>query len=196
MKPTIYLAHGFNVKSPEKYFRLGAIFESAGYPVIRVDYGWTGLLSVAFATERTAKKLCEVMLPGSIIVGHSNGAAIANRATMLGAPVRQMMLINPALHRDTLFHGDILDRVDVYHACDDKVVTWGRRWRKLNPMRLFGMESAWGEMGRHGAMVAQGRVHNHDLHKVLNTDEEVGHGGAFEWYHLDDLARHMLERIV
>jgi len=196
VKPTIYLAHGFNVRSPEKYFRLGAIFEAAGYPVIRVDYGWTGLLSVAFATERTAKKLADVMVPGSIIVGHSNGAAIAYRAAMMGAPVRQMILINPALHRHTLFTGEILSQVDVYHARDDKVVTWGKYWRRFTPLNLFGIKSDWGEMGRVGSLVPQRSVHNHDLHAVLNTQEKIGHGGAFEWYHLDDLARHMLGRIV
>ena len=192
MKPTIYLAHGFNVRSPEKYFRLGAILESVGYPVVRVDYGWTGLVSVNFATQRTAKKLADVMLPGSIVIGHSNGAASAYRAAMMHAPIRQMILINPALHRNTLFTGDLLSRVDVYHATDDKVVTWGKHWRRF--ARVLG--SDWGEMGRVGAMVPQRDVHNHDLHAVLATDEKIGHGGAFEWYHLDTLARHILDRIV
>lgn len=193
MKPTIYLAHGFNVRSPEKFFRLGAIFEAEGYPVVRVDYGWTGLVSVTWATERTAQKLAEVMHPGSIILGHSNGCAIAHRASQLGGMVRQIIAINPALRWDTIFDGDLLDRVDVYYAADDKVVTWGKRWRYISPFK-----SEWGEMGRKGARFTGQRVTvmNHSLHTVLHTDEWIGHGGAFEWFHLDDLGRHILGQIV
>ena len=192
MKPTIYLCHGFNVRSPEKFFRLAAMFESVGYPVVRVDYGWTGLVSVTFATKRTAAKLCDVMLPGSIVVGHSNGAAIAYKSALMGAPIQQMVLINPALHKETLFDGVILSGVDVYHAKDDKVVTWGKRWRKA---AAWFLDTDWGEMGRVGSVVPQLNVRNHDLHKVLATDDKIGHGGAFEWYHLDTLGRHILDRI-
>jgi hypothetical protein len=201
LRPTVYLCHGFNVLSPERFFRIGGVFESAGYPVVRVDYGWTGPISVRWATERTAQRLADNMRPHSIVLGHSNGAAIAYRAHQLGAPVQHLVLINPALHRRTVFRmrgneGSILDRVHVYYARDDRVVTAGKWLRRLSPLRLLGRETSWGEMGRVGALVPQRGVYNHDLATVLNTRDRIGHSGAIRWDRLDTLGTHIFWQIA
>jgi hypothetical protein len=114
---------------------------------------------------------------------------------MMGAMFGQMVLVNPALHRKTIFPSDTIRQIDVYYAKDDRIVTAGKWLRRLSPLRLFGKQTSWGEMGRVGAVIPQIGVFNHSLHDVLSTEESIGHGGAFRWDRLDDLARHIIERI-
>ena len=191
---TVYIAHGFNVKDPRVFFKVGQAFAASNYEVIEIDYGWTGLISARIAVEREGRRLADIAKPGDIAIGHSNGAAVIARALDLGAPLRQVMLVNPALDkRRTLFR---VERADIYHAKDDLAVLFGKFLRWFSPLRLIGKQTTWGEMGRTGYRGEAVNHYNWNLAHVLEDDERIGHSGAFAWHRVHLLTKHMLSRVI
>jgi hypothetical protein len=191
---TVYIAHGFNVRDPRVFFKVGQAFAAAGHEVIEIDYGWTGLISARIAVAREGRRLADIAKPGDIAIGHSNGAAVIARALDLGAPLRQVLLVNPALDKRRTLPG--VEQADIYYAHDDLAVLAGKWLRWISPLRLIGKATTWGEMGRTGY---RGKAQNHfnwSLHSVLETLSRVGHSGAFAWHRVHMLTAHMLQRVA
>jgi len=137
----VILLHGFNVsdEGERTVGRLQPYFEQAGYVVRRPRYGWLGLLGVRVLNKRFARLLADLAEPGDVVVGHSNGCAIAVEAADLGAPFSQLVLINPALDSDRVFAPQI-QRVHIWYSPSDTPVAFAR----LLPWH------AWGDMGAVG----------------------------------------------
>lgn len=135
------LLHGFNVSDEGAHTvgRLAPYFEAAGFEVKRPRYGWCGLLGVRFMNRRFARLIADLAEPGDVVVGHSNGCAIAADAADIGAPISQLVLINPALDADRRFAPQV-QRVHVWHSPSDGPVTFA----KFLPWH------AWGDMGAVG----------------------------------------------
>ncbi len=135
------LVHGFNVTDGGKHTtdRLRPWFESSGYDVEECDYGWIGLLGVRFLNKRFARKCKKMTTPGSIGIGHSNGCAILQAASLMGAPFEQIVLINPALDSDAKF-GKQGKFIHVWYSPSDIPV----RMARLLPFHT------WGDMGAVG----------------------------------------------
>lgn len=138
---TVWLVHGFNVTDggAGSVGKLAPYFEAAGFEVKRFRYGWKGLLGVRRSNGTFAQLLADVVNPGDIIVGHSNGGCLAKLAADLGAPAAQLVLINPALDADARFAQQV-GRIHIWHSPSDKPVTWAR-WLPWH---------AWGDMGAIG----------------------------------------------
>ena len=174
----IYLIHGFNVADGGRNTtdRLAIPLTSAGHKVVELDYGHWHRLRVRLANKPLAKLIAAMAEPGSVLIGHSNGACLAQMAAIAGAQISRMVLINPALDAAAALPPDI--RCDVYHSPSDRVVELAK-WIPWSP---------WGNMGRIGST---GNGINHDLEKI--TGNEIGHSGAFSeplfLDHLVDLLR-------
>lgn len=141
--PRVILLHGFNVFDGGKRTvgKLRPYFEAAGFRVKQPPYGWVGLLGLRYANAKVTPVIAEMIEPDDIVVGHSNGCAIAAAALDLGAPFSQMVLINPALDRDHPFSiTKELRAIHVWHSPSDSPV----KWAKLLPGH------AWGDMGAVG----------------------------------------------
>ena len=191
---TVYIAHGFNVRDPRLFFKLGQAFAAANHEVVEIDYGWTGLITARIAVAREGRRLAEIAKPGDMAIGHSNGAPVITRALDLGAPLRQVMLINPALHKRRTLPG--VERADIYYSEDDRVVTFGKYLRWFSPLRLIGKQTTWGEMGRTGYQGNAANHHNWNLKHVLEDNGRIGHSGAFAWHRVHLLTQHMLSRAL
>lgn len=192
-EPTIYIAHGFNVRDPRQFFELASFFEAEGFPVVKVDYGWTGPVRVRFVTIKEARRLAKSVRPGDVGIGHSNGCAVLARATELGAPFERLIFLNPALRRSYVPETQTLKQVNVLHASDDKAVVAGKWLRRLSPLRLVQRETMWGEMGRTGYTGSDPRVQNFLLNGMFDDEDGVGHGGAYRWDRLNTTGHLMLE---
>ncbi len=164
----IVLAHGFNVHDGGQNTtdKLIPHLEAAGHQVIQADYGYFGLFGVRFFNKHIAKVIAGMTPEDSIGIGHSNGCAILVEAARQDAPFKRLILINPALDRDTEFPEQI-ERVDVFHNMDDFVVTTSK-WLPWHP---------WGDMGRLGYNGVSLRVVNHETKRRLNVS---GHSAVFE----------------
>lgn len=128
----VWLIHGFNVSDGGNgsVGHLTPFFEQQGYEVKRFRYGWTALLMILPVTarllnRRLARLLADVIDAGDIVVGHSNGGCIAKLAADQGAPIGQLVLINPALDSHITFAPQI-GRIHVWHSPSDRPVTIAR----------------------------------------------------------------------
>lgn len=151
----VYTVHGFaddNGKLTTD--RLRPYFEAEGYEVEPFDTGWHFFVSARNA--KWAAELTKRVEPGSIGVGHSNGCAILQRASMLGAPFSQLVFLNPALDADAEV-GPQIKACHVWYSPGDI---------GLHISRFFWW-SEWGEMG------AIGPTRGYPFIKYNKADETI-----------------------
>jgi len=165
MRPTVFLVHGFNVWDEGRgtIWKLAPLFSAHKFTPILFKYGWVGLIGVRLWTRKFARGLAELVKPGDIAVGHSNGANIINRAaTEFGAPFSVVAYINPALDSDMPLAPQV-DSALVYYTPRDV------------PVRLASLLwwHDWGDMG------AIGYTGNDPRYISINTRER-GHSTIFD----------------
>lgn len=166
VKQDIFLLHGFNVRDGGDS-TVGMLLPFL--PNSRVwPYGWLGFLGVRFFNGRFAKMLAASLTPGCVVIGHSNAAAIIQRALQLPEcpSVERVVLIRPALDCYATF-GDRVERVDVFHHRDDVPVSLSR----------FIPCHEWGDMGARGYDGGESHVFNHD--SAMLFGESAGNHSAF-----------------
>lgn len=174
------LVHGFNVSDGGSGTtdKLRPGLEALGLEVIEFDTKWRrglirDLLSVRLDNDKRARRLASIIQPGDLLIGHSNGCDLIDRAnwhlaSMDKAPAVACIYLNPALDRDAPLAPQVLGAW-VMHTPSDRIVGIARR--------LLG--SSWGSMGRDGY---QGDSHDG---RYVNISYEhhgfngMGHSGIF-----------------
>lgn len=170
-----HLIHGFNVLDGGKG-SIGRLTPWLHDPVPH-SYGWVFLLRLRWINDRTVEQMLPTIQSGDVLIAHSNGALIAWRLVMAGAPVSAVVCIQPALRRDTRWPEWL--PVLCLHNDDDWIVSMGRAWGRFvsvaNPWRL---RHGWGAAGRYGFYAMQPMVENWDtLHGPFPA---AGHSGIFQ----------------
>ena len=147
----VILVHGFNVSDGGKGStdKLRPGLEAQGLEVCEFDTHWRrglirDLISVRLDNDKRARRLARSILPGDLLIGHSNGCDLIDRANwylacMAAPPAVACMYLNAALDRDAPLAPQVLSTW-VFHTQSDRVVGLARR--------LIG--SRWGSMGRDG----------------------------------------------
>lgn len=134
MSKTVISIHGFASPSGRgQTDRFRPFWQDFGYDFIEFDYGFVGLLGVAFGNQERAEKLAAITPPGSVAFCHSNGFAIAAEASRLGAPFSQIVGISPAAPSKVEI-GAQVSRIHIWHSKGDfplfvaqflSVIGWG-----------------------------------------------------------------------
>lgn len=177
---TVHLLHGFNVADGGRQ-SIGALkphLDDAGLACVMHDYGWTGPLRLRWRNRRTVDDLLNMVRPGDVVAAHSNGALIAWQLVRAGAPLAAVVVIQPALRRDTWWPPG-LPVLCVYNRAD-WIVELGRVWSRLVTRITPGRPHGWGAAGRHGFTRGQPHVRN------LRTDSPAlkpvvrGHSAIFD----------------
>lgn len=179
-----YLIHGFNVKDrgAETTDRLKPHLAGYGYTPVDLDYGWTGMIKVRLCNRSIARAMAAAIIPGSAVIGHSNGAALIYQAARAGARFSHVTLINPALDSDLTIKG--ADSVNVWFSPSDRIV-WAARWLRRH---------TWGDQGRVGCTERDARYHN--INADIAFADQVGHSGIFDKERrLQAIVRRMNERL-
>jgi hypothetical protein len=136
----VTLVHGFWDNNGHRTTDLlTPFFKDKQFEVEEFDYGFTGLLGVRLLNDRRAGELAERTRAETIGVGHSNGCAILQKASFLGAPFSQLVFINPALDADAGV-GTQVKRIHVWHSPSDLPVRFANTF----------ISHPWGEMGATG----------------------------------------------
>lgn len=167
IKRDLVVAHGFNVPDGGAA-TINKVIPAFNGSVQKATYGWFGIASVLFFNDNIAAMVAGMATPGSVGVGHSNGCAVLTRATNLGAPMTDLILLNPALEEGTEF-AEHLNSIHVYHNKGDVPVRLAKLLNKVIPGDFM-----WGEMGRDGYSGNDPRVINHDV-----SDIYCGHADIF-----------------
>lgn len=194
MKTTlVILVHGFNVSDGGKKTvgKLKYYFERHSGVTVRVlDYGYFGLLSTRLFNEEVSENLSKmimehfIMYDRIIVVGHSNGCAIAHMASEKlpeSVYVDRYVYINPALKAELAPAGSVL-AWDVWFNRKDHVV-------KLSKLLFWrASERPWGKMGAIGYQGSDPRVRQFDTgegrvlalgHSTIFKEDKIRHFGPF-----------------
>lgn len=127
--------------------------------------------------KRIVAGLLPQIEPGDVLIGHSNAAWVIHRLVQAGAPVAAVVVIQPALRRDTWWPPS-LPVLCVYNR-GDWVVELGRAWGRLMTRLMPSSPHGWGAAGRRGFTAGQRNVVN------LRTDGSLapivrGHSAIFD----------------
>lgn len=171
----VHLIHGIHSNGVGNTGKLAPYFRDGGFDTFARTYGYAwaspaflpGL--VDWQNQRRAKRLAETIADGDAIVCHSNGAAVSHWIQAEHRELSAVILINPALDRDTDFHN--VARVLCLHNAGDDVVG-------LSSVIPF---SAWGAMGRDGYAGSLANVVNVDCaNPPKGLPKLWGHSALFE----------------
>ena len=186
----IHLIHGIRSNGVGNTGKLAPYFRDDGFDVFARRYGYA-FASPAFLpgfvnwqNQGRAKRLSETIDDGDAIVCHSNGAAVAYLIQADHRELSALILINPALDRDTDFLNT--GRVLCLHNAGDDVVG-------LSAALPF---NHWGAMGRDGYAGTLNNVVNVDCANPPDGLPRLwGHSDLFEPGHIEEwgpaLAREM-----
>ena len=170
MSKKVYLIHGFNVKD-DGAATTGQIregLERHGYEVVEIKYGFFHRVRVRLCNKGLAHVIADLVEPGSSVIAHSNGAALAYYAAEYGAPWKNVTLVNPALDK-TLQLADQIENIQVWYAPHDK-------WTGLSK---YIPNSIWGAMGRVGYKgPLDSRTVQYNQEEILGRFEDE-HSGMF-----------------
>ena len=143
LKPRVIVVHGIHTNVGAHWMDAYVdAFRAAGFPAEKHTYGYAYALLTRLQNPGRASALCDLVRPGDVLVGHSNGGCLAWMAAELGAPLGGAVLLNPALDTDK-----VLDRrvpwVNLYCNRHDEAV----RFAGVFPRH------PWGAQGRDGLSV-------------------------------------------
>lgn len=98
----VIIVHGIHTGEDATWMdQLASMFREKGLPTLVWTYGYAYALLTRWQNPGRARKLAELIHPGDIVVGHSNGGALAWMAAHDEfAPLGGAVLLNPALDRN------------------------------------------------------------------------------------------------
>jgi len=138
------------------------------------DYGWIGLLDSRRLNPLIVGTLRDYIATGDIIVGHSNGCAIAYDLLQTGVLVRGLVLINGALRRDIQIPTGV-DFVHCYWNSGDTITVDAQAGSDLGLC-----DPNWGDMGHAGYLGSDPRVLNVDCGHTTGMPAVSGHSAIFD----------------
>lgn len=159
-----HLIHGFNVSDGGKgsVGNLAPALEVAGIEPVLHDYGWVGPLRLRFRNRATGKHLLQVVAPGDVLIGHSNGALLCWQLIEAGAPASAVVTIQPAMRRTAVWRSDV--PVLALWNPHDLAVQFGRIWSRLTTAATAASllprlrPHGWGAAGRYGFTACQPNI--------------------------------------
>ena len=156
MKPRLLLVHGIHTNDSESWMdHMVLAFNQAGWDAAKWTYGYAYAMLTRIQNPWRAKKLVEIIKPGDVILGHSNGCCLAWMAAELGAPISGAILLNPALDTDKVMAKQV-KWVNLYANHQDEAVPWAKAF----------VGHPWGAQGRDGLTVEDPR------YQTIWTDQE------------------------
>ena len=170
----VHLLHGIHTSRPSVVQSLIPFIHEIGLVVRYPDYGF----ELALETRRVNPAIVGAMLPyieeGDVIVGHSNGCALAHDLVVAGAPVAGLVLINGALDERVVFPPIYPSWAHVYFNEGDTITEIAEIADRLGLV-----DTHWGEMGHIGYRGTDARVTNFDCAHTKDMPVVSGHGDIF-----------------
>lgn len=166
---TIHLIHGIHTEgvSPVE----GLIPYLVPYAVKYPDYGYILGLETRIVNPLIIGTLLPYIAKDDIIIGHSNGCAIAYSLINSGAPVAGAIFINAALQQDIICRAPW---IDVYYNPGDDITEAAKLGAEL------GIDDpVWGAMGHGGYLGNDKRVTNYNCGATPAMPLVCGHSDFF-----------------
>lgn len=167
----LHLIHGIRTEpiSPVK----GLMQYLAGFEVSYPEYGYELALETRLVNPMLIGTLLPYIKPDDILVGHSNGCAIAYGLLEAGAPASRLAFINGALTTSWTLP-EWVKSVDVYYNPGDDVTQIAQIGEELH---IYPQN--WGELGHLGYTGIDPRVSNFNCGATSQMPIVSGHSDFF-----------------
>lgn len=184
----IHLIHGIHTQGPSPVRGLIYYLNFAGFAVRYPDYGWIAGLETKVANPIICGTLQPYIAPDDILIGHSNGCAIAYDLMALhGVKCAGAVFINGALEQD---FARFTPWVDVYFNAGDDITEVARIGAAIGVT-----DTAWGELGHAGYKGADPLIVNIDCGGTQGMPKVSGHSDFFTPGKLAAWAPYLIGRI-
>jgi hypothetical protein len=150
----IHFLHGIRTGIHTEVKGLIPFLVDAGFEVAYPDYGYELALETRFINPMIVGSILPYIKPGDILIGHSNGCALAYDLLQAGAPATRAVFINAALDTHLAIPKQ-LKSLDVYFNPGDTITE-----AAAIAERLGWVDRVWGEMGHAGYQGSDGRVNS------------------------------------
>ena len=141
----VHLLHGIHTEGANQAPELLIPYLSAaGYDVRYPDYGFILAIESAVVNPIVVGSMLPYIALDDIVIGHSNGCAIAYDLMHTGAPFAGAVFINAALEQD-IIRPVACKWIDVYFNSGDTITEAAKVAQQLHIV-----DANWGEMGHAG----------------------------------------------
>lgn len=163
---------------------------AAGLQVTYIDYGYILGLETKLANPLVWRTMLPFVEPGSILVGHSNGAAICYDLMNAGARVKGCVFINGALDPRITRAVDV-SFIDVLYNPGDTIT------EVAEIASVLGItDPSWGMMGHIGYWGTDPNIHSINCGATPNMPVVSGHSDFFEPHNIARWGPYEAQRIV
>lgn len=140
----IHLIHGIHYEPTSEVIGLIPYLTAAGFEVAYPNYGYEMALETRIINPMLQGSLLPYIRSGDILIGHSNGCAIAYALMQAGAPAAGAVFINGALET-TITRPGSCKFIDVYFNPGDDITVAARIAADIGIVSPI-----WGELGHSG----------------------------------------------
>lgn len=169
----VHLIHGIHTDGPSPVKNLIPYLESAGFDVVYPEYGFILGIETKVINPIVRGTLLPYIEAGDVIVGHSNGCAIAYNLVNAGVPAIGCVFINAALEQNIIRPKQVRF-IDVYYNPGDEITEAAKlaeEWGIVDPV--------WGEMGHAGYSGTDPEIQNTNCGATYGMPIDVGHSDFF-----------------
>jgi hypothetical protein len=167
----IHLIHGIHTEGESPVEGLIPFLDplSVKYP----DYGYILGVETRIVNPIIVGALRSYIEPGDIIIGHSNGCAVAYDLMRTGAPIAGMVFINAAVEQ-TIVRQAPTKWIDIYFNPGDEITEAAKLGKQLGIT-----DPVWGEMGHAGYKGTDPAIINFNCGATVGLPIVSGHSDFF-----------------
>jgi hypothetical protein len=161
-----------------------------GITTIFCDYGFVFGLETKLSNPLVWRSVLPFIDPGSVLIGHSNGAAIAYDLMNAGAKVKGCVFINGALDpRVTRAAG--VDFIDVYYNPGDELTEVAQLAEQIGIV-----DPVWGQMGHVGYWGVDPAITSINCGATPGLPTVSGHSAFFTPGNITAWGPYLVKRLV
>ena len=169
----VHLIHGIHTSPDSPVRGLLVYLMDAGFDARYPEYGYELAVETRLLNPAVEGVLLPYIEPGDILLGHSNGCAIAYHLLLQGAPVRGAVFINGAL-QSAIRRPDKCEFIDVYCNSGDRITEVAKFAEKAHIV-----DEEWGELGHTGYVGNDPAIQNFHCDITKGMPVVSGHSDFF-----------------
>lgn len=186
----IHLIHGIHTEPTSPVKGLVPYLIASGWKVRYPEYGYELALETKVVNQMISGTIAAYVEPGDILIGHSNGCALAYAIMQTGVKVGGAVFINGALENN-FPRPPGCPWIDVYFNQGDEITRAAQLGEELGIVTPI-----WGELGHSGYVGKDSAVASIDCYRTPDMPQVDGHSDFFTPAKLEAWAAYLDKRIL
>jgi hypothetical protein len=185
----VHLLHGIRSTGQVTVALLAPYLDAVGFETTYPDYGYIEPIDTLRVNPAVVGSLLPFIESGDILIGHSNGCAIAYELMQRGAPVLGAVFINGAL-TPRIARSVGVSFIDVYYTPGDTITEIAEIGAALHIT-----DPEWGDCGHRGYLGSDTLIRNINTAETPGMPADESHSGFFAPELLSDWAPFLASRL-